>query len=55
MIRIAVFASGKGSNALQIIHHFRENKMVEISLIVSSKKDAGVLDIAATHKIPSIV
>jgi len=55
MIRIAVFASGKGSNAQQIIHYFRDNKRVEISFIVSSKKDAGVLNIAATHKIPSIV
>ena len=55
MIKIAIFASGKGSNAQQIIHYFKGNNMVEIVLIVSSKKDAGVLDIAEEAKIPSIV
>ena len=55
MIKIAVFASGKGSNAQQIIHYFRDNIRVEISLIVASKKEAGVLDIAKNHEIPSVI
>ena len=54
MIKVAIFASGKGSNALQIIRHFDGNSAVKIALIVSSKKDAGVLDIAKEHQIPAI-
>jgi len=55
MIKIAVFASGKGSNAQQIIQYFKGDNRVEISLIVASKKEAGVLDIAKTHEIPAII
>ena len=54
MIRVAIFASGKGSNALQIIRHFEGKEAVKIALIVSSKKDAGVLEIAKDHQIPAI-
>ena len=55
MIKIAVFASGKGSNTQQIIQYFKGDNRVKISLIVASKKDAGVLDIAKTHEIPAII
>ena len=55
MIKVAVFASGKGSNALQIIRHFKGSNTVKIALIVSSKKDAGVLEIANDNNIPSII
>ena len=54
MIKVAVFASGKGSNAQQIIHYFKEDNMVDISLIVASRKEAGVHDIAKYHEIPAI-
>jgi len=57
--RIAIFASGKGSNAQKIIDHFRFSsssiKPVEISLIVSNKADAGVVEIAEKEKIPFII
>jgi len=53
--KIAIFASGKGSNAQQIIRHFKGKTAYEIALIVSSRKDAGVLDIAKNEGIPSIV
>ena len=54
-IKIAIFASGKGSNAQQIIQHFKGKTAYEIALIVSSRKDAGVLDIAKNEGIPAIV
>lgn len=42
--KIAIFASGNGSNAENIIRHFREADCgVEVALIVSNRKDAGVL------------
>lgn len=42
-IRIAIFASGNGSNAIRIIEHFKSHKAIEVAVILSNKKDAGVL------------
>lgn len=53
--RIAIFASGTGSNALKIIEHFASHPDIEVSLIISNKKNAGVLDIAKEHHIESWV
>ncbi len=55
MHNIIIFASGKGSNAAAIIDYLKEKSFASIALIVSNKKDAGVLDIAAKENIPSIV
>ncbi|HEY9177087.1 MAG TPA: phosphoribosylglycinamide formyltransferase [Flavipsychrobacter sp.] len=55
MHQLIIFASGKGSNAQAIIDYFKKNGLAKVSLIVSNKADAGVLDIAATEGIPSIV
>ncbi len=56
MKRLAIFASGGGSNAQKIIDHFIENnKGITTGLIVSNKKNAGVLSIALAHGIESIV
>lgn len=54
-IRLAIFASGAGSNAQKIIDHFRQSSTVKISLIVCNKPGAGVLDIAAKENIPSLI
>lgn len=43
-IRIAVFASGKGSNALNIIKHFKGNTEIEVAFVLSNKKDAPILE-----------
>ena len=55
MKRIAIFASGRGSNALKIIEHFEHNSKVEIALIVSNKPTAAVLSLADDRQIPSLV
>ena len=55
MKKIAIFASGGGSNALKIIEHFKENNQVEVALIVSNKSDAKVLDKAKDHHIPTLI
>lgn len=52
MHSLIIFASGKGSNAQAIIDYFNGNGMAKVSLIVSNKADAGVLDIANTEGIP---
>ncbi|AUD05114.1 phosphoribosylglycinamide formyltransferase [Spirosoma pollinicola] len=44
MKRIALFASGSGSNAEKIADYFAGNPDIEISLIVSNNPKAGVID-----------
>ena len=53
MKRIAIFASGGGSNAESIIQYFSSIKELEVSLILSNRTKAGVLDRAENHQIPS--
>ena len=55
MTRIAIFASGAGSNAQKIIDHFRDSDRIKVSLVVCNKPGAGVLQIAAKEEIPSLV
>jgi len=50
--RIAIFASGAGSNAQQIINHFRSSKDTKVALVVCNKPGAGVLSIAEKENIP---
>ena len=55
MKRIAIFASGGGSNAERIIEYFIEkNNEITVALIVSNRKEAGVMSIAKAYKIESI-
>jgi folate-dependent phosphoribosylglycinamide formyltransferase PurN len=55
-IHLAIFASGAGTNAKKIIEYF-ENKStpVKISLIVCNVPGAGVLDIAKSKGIPTLM
>lgn len=55
MKKIAIFASGTGTNAQKIIDHFRDKPNVCIALIVSNKPDAGVLNIAESENIPTMI
>ena len=41
--KIIVFASGNGTNAINIYHYFRENPNVEVSHILSNNKKSRVL------------
>lgn len=52
---LIIFASGKGSNAQAIIDYFKLNGKAKVSLIVSNKADAGVLDIARKEHIPFLI
>lgn len=54
-VRVAIFASGAGSNAKKIIDYFRENNFIKITLIVCNKPVAGVLHIAEKENIPAIL
>ncbi len=54
-VKVAVFASGTGSNAEKIIKYFSDHSFINISLIVCNKPMAGVLDIAREYHIPYII
>lgn len=41
---IAIFASGTGSNAVQLIEHFRNSKYMEVNVLVCNKADAPVVE-----------
>lgn len=45
--RIAVFASGSGTNAERIFQHFKNHDLIEIKLLLSNNADAYVLQRAA--------
>ncbi len=51
-IKLAIFASGSGTNAENIIKHFSNNPTFKVSLILSNKKNAYVLERAKQFKIP---
>lgn len=55
MHSLIIFASGKGSNAAAIIDHFKSNGKAKVSLIVSNKADAGVIQLAEKEHIPFII
>lgn len=44
MKRIAIFASGSGTNAENIIKYFKSNKLISVVQVLSNKKDAKVLE-----------
>lgn len=52
---IAIFASGSGSNAENIIRYFQKNDSAQVSLVLSNKSDAYVLERAHRLKVPSNV
>ncbi len=55
MKRIAIFASGAGSNAKQIIDHFKDHAAIQVALIVCNKQGAGVIAIAADNDVPVLM
>lgn len=52
MKNIAIFASGSGSNAENIIRYFQKNDSIRVSLVLSNKSDAYVLERADRLKVP---
>src|SRR5690606_4058865 len=51
--RIAIFASGSGSNAQKLMEHFKHSNEVEIALVLTNNPDAYVLQRADNFEIPS--
>jgi len=53
--KIAIFASGSGSNAENIVNYFADNSKFDFPLILSNKSDAFVHQRAEKLKIPSLL
>jgi phosphoribosylglycinamide formyltransferase 1 len=53
--KIAIFASGSGSNAANIAEFYKNNDQVVISYILTNNKDAYVLERAKLYQIPACV
>ena len=51
----AIFASGTGRNALNLITYFSEHPLAEVVLLVSNNSNAGALQHAARLNVPSAV
>ncbi len=51
MKKIAIFASGSGTNAEKIVKHFNNSRLAEVSIILSNNKNAYVLERAKRMKI----
>jgi phosphoribosylglycinamide formyltransferase-1 len=50
MINVALFASGSGTNAENLINYFSTSKEVKIKLVVTNNAEAGVVKRAEAHK-----
>lgn len=55
MKKLAIFASGNGSNAQNIIEHFNGSNTATVSLIICNRPNAYVLERAAALGVPSAV
>ena len=52
-VRLAIFASGSGSNAEEIIRYFKNHENIDVSLLLSNNPDAHALKRAEGHGITS--
>ena len=55
MVNIAIFASGTGSNAKQLLSYFEHHPTLKISLVATNNKDAGVLQFADEFGIEKLI
>lgn len=55
MKKIVIFASGSGSNAENIILHFKDNQYVNVVAVLSNNPNAKVLKKAEQHNVPTLV
>lgn len=52
ILRIAIFASGAGSNAREIIRHFDGHTRFRVTLVACNRPEAGVIGVAGEAGIP---
>jgi len=55
MMKIAIFASGNGTNAERIASYFSKGELARVSLILTNNPEAGVLKRAEKLSVPTVV
>lgn len=55
MKRILIFASGSGTNAQNIIKHFKNTDYARVTSVFTNNQNAGVIEKAAQLGVPSVV
>jgi phosphoribosylglycinamide formyltransferase 1 len=55
MERIAIFASGNGTNAEEIIRYFQSSSRIRVSLVLSNNPDAFVLERSRILEVPTVM
>ena len=53
--RLAIFASGNGSNAINLIKHFDEHPIIETAFVLTNNAKAGIIDKAERSGVKIIV
>jgi phosphoribosylglycinamide formyltransferase 1 len=53
--RIAIFASGNGSNAEEIIRYFKNDPDIEVAAILTNNSNAFVIERAKQHNLPFLI
>jgi phosphoribosylglycinamide formyltransferase-1 len=55
MKHIAIFASGSGTNAENIIRYFANHESIRVNAVLSNKKDAFVIERARKYNVPVFI
>jgi len=55
LIRLAVWASGQGTNAENLIRYFKSHPRIRVALVVCNKPEAPVLAKASSLKVPTML
>jgi len=55
MHHLAIFASGSGSNAENIIKHFHNEPQIRVSCVCTNRPDAYVIDRARKYNVPVLI
>ena len=53
--KLAIFASGSGSNAMNLIQYFKSHSTIEVELILSNNKNAPIIAKAEAENVKLIV
>ena len=53
MKKIALLASGTGSNAKKIIEYFKRSENISVACLLSNKSSAKALEMATSYNIPT--
>lgn len=53
-IKLAIFASGGGSNAKKIVEYFQNHPLIETGVMLTNNPDSGVIKLGDTYHIPTI-